>query len=53
MQDRFNCPENQIISWCFDPIPPLTDLVVVAVLTSSGLDASTHSDFDVGPAQTS
>jgi len=57
MQDRFNCPENQIVSLRFDPIPPVIDLVVAAVLSSTGniprLDASTLSDLSVGTAQTS
>jgi len=50
MQCRFNCPENQIVSWRFDPIPPVVDLVVALV---AAINHSAHSDLSVGPAQTS
>ena len=50
MQGRFNCPENQIVSWRFDPIPPLIDLVVVLV---AAINHSALSDFNDRPAQMS
>ena len=60
MLDRLKRPEIQRFDWFKRlkisrvRIQPLIELVVVvAVHSSSGLDASTLSDFDVGPAQTS